>query len=257
MPIYIGDYLSATGRLTTEQHGAYFLLIMDYWKNGPPPDDDAVLAQIARMSADAWSKSSSILRAFFKQTDGVLVHTRIDREKLDAEGKKAKNSSKAKAAAASRWAKDAPSNATSNACTMPEPCPSPSPSHIEDKEPNGSVDKVDKLPLCNRQAVVDLYHEILPELPAVRVMNDSRGKCISTRWRWILTSKRADGSRRAETAEDALAWLRQFFELAKQNDFLMGRGRRSQDHAGWQCDIDFLMTDRGLKHVIEKTGGAA
>lgn len=123
-------------------------------------------------------------------------------------------------------------------------------------EPNGSVDKADRLPVCNRQAVVDLYHEILPELPQVRVMNDARGKQISSRWKWILTSKKPDGTRRAETAEEALGWLRQFFELAKQNDFLMGRGFRSQGHQNWQADIDFLMTDRGLKHVVEKTGGA-
>jgi uncharacterized protein YdaU (DUF1376 family) len=41
MPFYVGDYLSATGRLTTEQHGAYLLILLDYWKNGPPPNDDA------------------------------------------------------------------------------------------------------------------------------------------------------------------------------------------------------------------------
>lgn len=126
----------------------------------------------------------------------------------------------------------------------------------EEEEPNGSVDKVDRLPACNRQAVVDLYHEILPELPQVRVMNDGRAKGISTRWKWILTSKRTDGTRRAETAEQALDWLRQFFELARQNDFIMGRGYRSAGHQSWQADIDFLMTDRGLKHVVEKTGGA-
>ena len=41
---HIGDYLQDTTRLSTEQQGAYLLLIMDYWTNGPLPDDDAALA---------------------------------------------------------------------------------------------------------------------------------------------------------------------------------------------------------------------
>ena len=64
MPLYVGDYLSATTRLTTEQHGAYFLLLLDYWKSGPPPNDDAVLAQIARMPLSAWRKAKPALIGF-------------------------------------------------------------------------------------------------------------------------------------------------------------------------------------------------
>jgi hypothetical protein len=39
--------------------------------------------------------------------------------------------------------------------------------------------------------------------------------------------------------------------------WLTGRGPRSGDHANWQCDLDFLLTDKGMKHVIEKTREAA
>jgi uncharacterized protein YdaU (DUF1376 family) len=58
MPFYVGDYLSATRRLTTEQHGAYVLILLDYWKNGPPPNDDGVLAQISAPFNVAWRRPS-------------------------------------------------------------------------------------------------------------------------------------------------------------------------------------------------------
>ena len=122
----------------------------------------------------------------------------------------------------------------------------------EQKEPKGSVGRADSPP-CNSQSVVDLYHEVLPELPAVRLMNDARKKAISRRWRWILTSTKSDGTRRAFDADQAMTWLRDYFSRARDNDFLMGRTGRHGEHANWQCDLDFLLTDKGVKHVIEKT----
>lgn len=80
MPLYIADYLADTGRLTTEQHGAYLLLIMDYWRNGSLPDDDSVLAQVARLPADKWKKSRAIISRFFTIQDGFWTHKRIDEE---------------------------------------------------------------------------------------------------------------------------------------------------------------------------------
>lgn len=127
MPIYIGDYLSATSRLTTEQHGAYLLLIMDYWKNGPLPDDHSVLAQITRMSNDAWSNASSIVLAFFKHEGKHYHHKRIDAELALAATKKERRVARAKSGAAKRWGNDASSNASSNQQAMLNQCPSPSP----------------------------------------------------------------------------------------------------------------------------------
>jgi len=81
MPLYIGDYLADTSRLTTEQHGAYLLLIMDYWRNGRLPDDDAILANIARLSPESWAKHRGVLQGFFEGQDGEWVHERIEQEK--------------------------------------------------------------------------------------------------------------------------------------------------------------------------------
>lgn len=125
-------------------------------------------------------------------------------------------------------------------------------SREEKKEPKGSSSTA-KLPTCPTQDLIDLYHLLLPSLPKVRLQTPGRTKALRKTWDWCLTSKRGDGTRRAETAEQALAWFREYFERASHNDFLMGRTPRAGEHANWQCDLDFLLTDRGMKHVIEKT----
>ena len=120
-------------------------------------------------------------------------------------------------------------------------------------EPNGSVGKADALPRCDTQSVVDLYHDTLPELPRVRLMTDGRRKAISAFWRFVLTSKKSDGSPRATNADEAMDWISGYFTRARDNDFLMGRGHKAPGHEGWQCDFDFLLTEKGKKHVIERT----
>lgn len=110
MPLYVADYLSATSRLTTEQHGAYLLLLMDYWKNGAPPNNDAVLAQITKLSPDAWSNARTMLQGFFQVSDEHWLHTRVESEMQKANHNKQTNSKRGKAGADARWGKkDAPS----------------------------------------------------------------------------------------------------------------------------------------------------
>lgn len=65
MPLYIADYLKDTRRLSAAQHGAYLLLLMDYWTNGSLPDDDDQLSRIACMPIADWRKSRPIIQAFF------------------------------------------------------------------------------------------------------------------------------------------------------------------------------------------------
>jgi uncharacterized protein YdaU (DUF1376 family) len=76
-PFYVGDFLSDTLHLSSEQVGAYVLLICHYWKNGGLPKDEAQLARIARQDAMQWQCNCNALHSFF---DSNWRHKRIDAE---------------------------------------------------------------------------------------------------------------------------------------------------------------------------------
>jgi hypothetical protein len=110
---------------------------------------------------------------------------------------------------------------------------------------------------CPYKEIESLYHAKLPSLPRVRLGLESRQKALRSFWGWVLSSTKSDGTARATNAPEALAWIAGYFERANANDFLMGRTQRTGEHANWQCDLDFLLTDKGKKQVIEKTREAA
>ena len=98
MPLYIGDYLAGTRRLSTLQHGAYLLLLMEYWRSGPLPDDDEQLAVIAGMDARSWRAQATSVRRFFTPgSDGLLHQKRADIELARTAAIQAKRRSAARA----------------------------------------------------------------------------------------------------------------------------------------------------------------
>lgn len=103
LPLYVADYLADTTRLTTEQHGAYLLLIMDYWRNGPPPDDDAVLAQITGLSSKRWKAHRAAIQVFFTIHEGIWRQKRIDKEISRAKSVVEQRSEAGRASANKRW----------------------------------------------------------------------------------------------------------------------------------------------------------
>ena len=80
MPIYIGDYISDTLDLTTEEHGIYLLLIMHYWKKGKLTTDIDKLLNVTRLSKDKKSILQNILSTYFINGDGYFIQNRIEKE---------------------------------------------------------------------------------------------------------------------------------------------------------------------------------
>ena len=107
MPLYVADYLGDTMRLTTEQHGAYLLLIMDYWRNGPLPDDDSSLSSITKLPVSTWRKYRPMFEKLFKVSEGAWRHKRIDEELQQAQTNSEKYEQRARKAANKRWGNQA------------------------------------------------------------------------------------------------------------------------------------------------------
>jgi len=110
----------------------------------------------------------------------------------------------------------------------------------------------EKYPPTPLDEIVELYHAKLPSLPKVLLKTEKRSKACRDFWRWIFDSRKSDGEPRAQTADQALTWIAGYFERAAANDFLMGK-QSGRGHESWRADFDFLLTERGRKHVIERT----
>jgi Uncharacterized protein conserved in bacteria len=63
MQFYVADYLADTMHLSTEEHGAYLLLIFNYWQTGKPLPKNR-LAGIARLSNERWTDVERSLNEF-------------------------------------------------------------------------------------------------------------------------------------------------------------------------------------------------
>lgn len=96
--IWIDRYHGATGHLTTVQHGAYLLLLFEMWRNGGVlPNDEKILARIARLPLDKWRKMSPTMMAFM-ETDGQwITQPRLVKELKRARQHRARQSAGAKA----------------------------------------------------------------------------------------------------------------------------------------------------------------
>jgi uncharacterized protein YdaU (DUF1376 family) len=127
MPVFIGDYLADTMHLSTEQHGAYLLLLFHLWRRGSLQDDDGRLAQITGLTSTAWSQARPVLAEFFQIHDGLWCHRRVELERTRVAAKQLSNSKQAKLAAARRWSKQSlllpgmieSTDAVSNADALP------------------------------------------------------------------------------------------------------------------------------------------
>lgn len=110
-------YISDTLSLDTEGHGAYLLLMLDYYSTEAPLlDNDRLLATTVRLPMDRWLELRPILGRFFRIEDGLWHHDYI--ADVIRHGHVTYNAKMTKTAAATA-ARVAKANATKNVTSTP------------------------------------------------------------------------------------------------------------------------------------------
>lgn len=103
---YTDDYIRNTMHLTTEEHGAYLLLMLAYYGTEKPlPSSDRALAALSKLPMDRWMECRPAIAAFFVEEGALWRHHRIEEEIAERCAKHAQSSARASHAASVKAAK--------------------------------------------------------------------------------------------------------------------------------------------------------
>jgi uncharacterized protein YdaU (DUF1376 family) len=82
LPLFGSDYLADTRHLTTEEHGAYLLLMIAAWRQDDCglPLDDKKLSRIVGLSMRKWMAIRTTILEFWKVEKGRIYQPRLHKE---------------------------------------------------------------------------------------------------------------------------------------------------------------------------------
>ncbi len=256
-----GDYGRDTRFLSMMQHGAYRQLIDEYMVHGPIPNDlIRTYRTCVAFSSEEQAAVKYVLEEFFLLDGPFWRHKRCD-EELDWQHKK---SEKAAKSINRRWEEERQKrhanairtynerttnevrtkyerNTTQNHTKTPREVVGLGSLVVESvsvrKE---SVAKTAAKNLPPFQAIVDLYHKILPTLPHVAKLTDVRRQLVAKRWR--------------EDLGTLVEWEK-YFEIASRNDWVMGRTPPGKAHPNWKANFEWLVKEGNMVNLVERHNG--
>lgn len=252
---YPGDYRRDTGRLSLAEHGAYLLLMTDYYGNEEPlPAALELLYRITGAQGATEQKAvRAVAEAFFPVGDDGLRHNaRADAEIVKAQkriktakengakGGRKKNPAGNPAGSQTGTQRDT-QQGTQRTTRSGEALHVP---HEKTESPIGDLsglENPDSAPParkpCPHDRIIAAYHEILPELRQVREWNETRTRLLARRW--------------TESPErQSLDWWREFFGYVRKSRFLMGH-TTGRDGRPFDCDLEWLIRPTNFAKVVE------
>jgi uncharacterized protein YdaU (DUF1376 family) len=237
---HIGDYASHTRHLSLLEDLAYRRLLDFYYLHEQPIKQRDIARQIGMR--DHEQDVLTVLNEFFLSTDAGFVSPRADKEIAHYHQKVEQASRAGKASAERRL------NASS---TDVQPTNNHKPITINHKPdisicpPDGEPES--KIPFCNHQDVIELYHKHLPTLRRVEVWNETRKGYLRQRWREVadelMKTKAIDSS-------DVLGWFAEFFEHIGSSKFLTGRVNDKSGRS-FAADLEWILKPSNFAKIVE------
>ena len=239
----IGDYVSHTRHLSPIEDIAYRRLLDAYYLSERPLNIGltSVARQIGMREYEA--EVDLVLQEFFILGGDGWTSSRADKEiahyksKIDQASRAGKASAERRSN--SRSTDVQPTNNQEPRTTNQEPkipiCP-------PDGEP---ADK--KLPSCQHDAVIALYHKYLPTLRRVEVWNDVRKGYLRQRWREVADELSKD---KEIEAADVLTWFTDFFVHIASSKFLTGK-TIVKDRRPFTADLEWILKPSTFAKIVE------
>ena len=239
MPMYWDAYLADTTHLTTEEHGAYMLLLAAMWRrNGSVPDDDKDNARILGLTTAKWRKIKARFEATISgfHSDGDTITQEklrktweITQEKID---KNRANGAKGGRAAVIKNNDLAQANATNSQerkATIPEPEPEPEPD-IREESTNVLLSDT-PAPIDETAKAISAYNEVAAKHGWSTVQK-------------VTSARRAAVKGRLKDAGGIDGWS---IALGKAEASPFLRGERG----GFKCSFDFLSKQANFVKLME------
>jgi hypothetical protein len=90
---------------------------------------------------------------------------------------------------------------------------------------------------CPTKQIIELYHEVLPELPQVREWAEASRKMLVSRWR-------------EKKERQSLDWWRDYFQKVKESNFLTGKTEGRNGNAPFVASLEWLVRPTNLAKVL-------
>lgn len=202
MQLYPADYLAKTMDLTTEQHGAYLLILMTMWQHDAKlPNDPVKLARIARMTPAKFRPVWNEISRFFLVEGDKITNPRLTKERKKAAEKSTKRAAAGRAGGQAKALKDNEAR-LANAMPMPQHS-SDTRVQKEEEDTDVSLSGASHRPLDDISKAVHDYNDAAERTgwPKVQKMTAARRRALRSRLKdcggndgWKAAMGRAEAS---------------------------------------------------------------
>ena len=246
MPLFADAYLADTMHLSTEEHGAYLLLLMAAWRQDDCalPFDDKKLARIAGLSPQKWRTVKETILEFWTVDGDRIFQSRQRREMEWVEQKRRTNRvnsvkgwEKRKAEADDTQGIENKQTGLSdrNANALPDGCendapPPPPPEVIEVANATSCPTADADGPKLEPNHIMEFWNEIAPVLgkPCIRKLTPERRELL-----------------KARIAQNSLDDFHEVFANIRASPFLRG-------DTGWNgCTFDWVFKKANFQKILE------